>query len=139
MLLLSAAGGGLALLAAAGPQDTPPTLVPAAAAASAGAVVAPAPLDPSRDDRSERASRSRRAAAQDPESVPEVGAEPVPVTVPVPEAAERPAAPATRAVTCRVHRCRSLSSESVDDTVMVSPSAKTCTTRGPSRVIGDSR
>lgn len=81
-LVLGAAGGGLALLGVIGPTNPEPALLPAAL--SAKSAVAPVPLG---DDRSERASRSRRAALPDPEPVPVVtGAAAVP-------ARPRPAAP----------------------------------------------
>lgn len=67
-VFLGAAGGGLALLGVIGPQAAQPEQQ--TTALKANGAVAPAPLDPARDDRSERASRSRRAAAPDPEPVP---------------------------------------------------------------------
>lgn len=78
-VVLGAAGGGLALLAALGPPASAPQQN--LAGLTANAAVAPAPLDPARDDRAERASRSRRAAAPDPEPVP-VATKPVAVPAP---------------------------------------------------------
>ena len=84
-VVLGAAGGGLALLGAVGPQAAQPEQQ--ATALKASGAVAPAPLDPARDDFAQRASRSRRAAAPDPEPVPTVTK---PAAVP---AKPRPAAP----------------------------------------------
>lgn len=77
-VVLSAAGGGLALLGAIGPQ-TPAQQSETPRVLAANGAVAPAPLDGDRWD--DRASRSRRAAAPDPEPVP-VATKPAAVPVP---------------------------------------------------------
>lgn len=65
-LLIGATGGGLALLTVIGPA-VPTTETPNQSVLVARGVVPPAALG---DDRDERASRSRRAAAPDPEPAP---------------------------------------------------------------------
>lgn len=86
-LIVGTAGGGLALLGALGPVVVDQPAHQPEATLAANALTAPAPLEASRDDATERASRSRRAAAPDPEPVPSAAA-------PVPAAPQpKPAAP----------------------------------------------
>lgn len=84
-LLVGTAGGSLALLGVLGPAGAATT----GTAVTAQSAVAPAALDTASRDGGERASRSRRATAPDPEPAPVVAdVAPVPA-VPSPE----PAAP----------------------------------------------
>jgi D-alanyl-D-alanine carboxypeptidase len=110
-LLLGAAGGGLALLAAIGPQSAPQ--IPAPVALTANDALAPAPLN---DQWEDRAGRSRRAAAPDPEPVPVVT---TPAAVPA-AAKPEPAAPVLPDCDGRAHDVARYANGRLPDRVLCS-------------------